>query len=73
MVGVASKAKEVKIQYNGLSAHHGYTILNTYTVNDTTGNQTKLLLMRNPWAIDGSYNGTWSDNDPIWMTNNYKA
>lgn len=27
--------------------------------------------MRNPWGIDGKYNGTYNDNDPLWNDTYY--
>lgn len=58
----------------GLACSHLYSILAAYTVYDESGNfKANLLKMRNPWGVDGSYNGTWSDKDSIWNTGTYKT
>lgn len=45
----------------------------TYEVRSTAGVVTQLYLIRNPWGSDGEYFGAWSDEDPIWQTNNYST
>jgi len=45
----------------GLVVGHAYTLIGTYILNEG-GKITKLIKIRNPWAID-HYDGNWNDND----------
>ena len=48
---------------------HAYSVLSAYTLLNADGTtKAKLLKIRNPWGVDGDYNGTWSDYDSTWNT-----
>jgi calpain-15 len=54
---------------NGLAANHAYTVLSVHNLTNADGTlRTRLIKMRNPWSVDGAYNGSYSDLDPVWNT-----
>ena len=60
----------------GLVRSHLYTLLGAYTVKNANGTVVDYLYrIRNPWATDDKFNGTWNDNSALWndTINNYKG
>jgi hypothetical protein len=60
----------------GLAQCHAYTLLSTHVLKNADGSvKDYLLKIRNPWASDGAYNGSYRDADTIWKdtVNNYSA
>lgn len=53
----------------GLVTAHAYTVLGYVTLVNADGTtKAKLVRMRNPWASDVEYIGSWSDSDSTWNT-----
>lgn len=53
----------------GLVTGHAYTVLGYVTLTNADGStKAQLVKMRNPWASDVQYIGSWSDIDPTWNT-----
>ena len=44
----------------GLPYDHALTLLGTKTITSQQGAETKLVKIRNPWAVE-TYHGPWSD------------
>jgi hypothetical protein len=67
--GTAGGGGDTYVNAVGLALSHAYTIIGVATLKNQDGSEkAKLLKMRNPWGVDGQYNGTYGDKDPIWNT-----
>ena len=54
----------------GLANGHAYTIIGAHEIRDANNNLLhQLYKIRNPWGIDGDYNGPFRDSDPFWEQN----
>jgi hypothetical protein len=49
----------------GLLTNHAYTIISIHTVTSRSGEEVKLLKLRNPWG-QLEWNGDWSDKSEKW-------
>jgi hypothetical protein len=49
----------------GLALGHAYTVLGTKLLKDASGNDIKLVKIRNPWGSE-DYRGAYSDNSDKW-------
>lgn len=49
----------------GIAMSHAYSLLAAFTMTDASGNDHRMLLIRNPWDVHG-YSSTWNPDDPNW-------
>ena len=65
MFGAASwstdTGSDLEVNQFGLPYNHGFSVLGTVKLS----NGTKLLKIRNPWAVE-LYKGPWSDYSSLW-------
>lgn len=51
----------------GIAKSHAYSLIETFTMTDSRGNEHRMMLIRNPWDEHG-YSYTWSPDDPNWTS-----
>ena len=49
----------------GIAKSHAYSLISAFTMTDSSNVDHKMLLIRNPWGING-YSWTWAHDDPNW-------
>ncbi|KAF2363658.1 Peptidase C2 calpain large subunit domain III [Trinorchestia longiramus] len=55
-----------KTDENGLVEGHAYTVTAVTRVKHNSLGVVNLVRIRNPWANEAEWKGTWRDNDPVW-------
>ncbi|KAF2345853.1 Peptidase C2 calpain catalytic domain [Trinorchestia longiramus] len=55
-----------KTDENGLVEGHAYTVTAVTRVKHDSLGVVNLVRIRNPWANEAEWKGTWRDNDPVW-------